>query len=106
MWLRFFVEWYKDKSRLGKALPNPRIKHTKKTSSGTQYHFLTWEGEKGGQWYGDDFFKLAGGEDEELLLPEQLSCRTRKSRDKRICRWNGMLAFSWGLPMWRGSSLG
>ena len=103
---RFIVEYYKDKSRLGKALPNPRIKHTKKTSSGTRYHFLTWEGEKGGQWYGDDFFKLAGGEDEELLLPEQLSCRTRKSRDKRICRWNGMLAFSWGLPMWRGSSLG
>ena len=53
---KFIIEYYKDRSKLGKTLPNPRIKHTKKTSSGTQYHFLTWEGEKGGQWYGEDFW--------------------------------------------------
>ena len=70
-------------------MPNPSIKHTKKTSSRTQYHFLTWEGEQGGQWHGEDFFKLAGGDDfvDSVQFPD-LSCQTRKSRDKRICRWN------------------
>ena len=84
-------------------MSNPRIKHTKETSSGTRYHFLTWEGEKGGQWYGEDFFTLAGGEDDQLRLPD-LACRTRKSRDKRICRWNvGIFlgAFPCGIvPLW------
>ena len=84
---KFIVEYYKDRSKLGKSLPNPRIKHTKKTSSGTLFHFLTWEGEKGGQWYNENFFKLAGGNDQDdLLLLPSLSCKTRKSRDKRICR--------------------
>ena len=104
---RFIVEYYNDKSKLGKILPSPRIKHTKKTSSGTLFHYLTWEGEKGGQWHGEDFFKIAGGDDgegdERSLLPE-LSCRTRKSRDKRICRWNvGIFlgAFPCGVvPLW------
>ena len=84
---QFIVEYYKDKSKMGKVLPSPRIKHTKKTTSGTLFHFLTWDGEKGGQWHGEDFFKLAGGNDQEdnLLVPD-LTCRTRKSRDKRICR--------------------
>ena len=100
---KFITEYYKDKTKLGKSLPNPRIKHTKETSSGTRYHFLTWEGEKGGQWYGEDFFTLAGGEDDQLRLPD-LTCRTRKSRDKRICRWNvGIFlgAFPCGIvPLW------
>ena len=84
---KFIIEYYKDTSKFGKTLPSPRIKHTKKTSSGTKFHFLTWEGETGGQWLGEDFFKLAEGKDGEksLLLPD-LTCQTRKSRDKRICR--------------------
>ena len=84
----FILEYFKDKTKLGKPIPSPRIKHSKKTTSGTIFHFLTWEGEKGGQWHGEDFFKLASGyadEEESLLVPD-LSCRTRKSRDKRICR--------------------
>ena len=84
----FILEYFKDKTKLGKPIPSPRIKHSKKTTAGTIFHFLTWEGEKGGQWHGEDFFKLASGyadEEESLLVPD-LSCRTRKSRDKRICR--------------------
>ena len=81
---KFIIEYYKDINKLGKALPNPRIKHSKKTSIGISYHFLTWEGEAGGQWYVEDFFKLAGGDDEDDCLLPELSCRTRKSRDKRI----------------------
>ena len=98
---KFITEYYEDRAKLGKTLPNPRIKHTKKTSTGTQYHFLTWEGEKGGQWYGEDFFTLAGGDDSRI---PDLSCRTRKSRDKRICRWNvGIFlgAYPCGIvPLW------
>ena len=104
---KFIVEYYKDRTKLGKVLPSPRIKHTKKTSSGTLFHFLTWEGEKGGQWHGEDFFKLAGGVDgegDEMLVLPDLSCRTRKSRDKRICRWNvgiSLGAFPCGVvPLW------
>ena len=52
---QFIVEYYKDKSKMGKVLPSPRIKHTKKTTSGTLFHFLTWDGEKGGQWHGEGF---------------------------------------------------
>ena len=85
---KFIVEYYKDNSQLGKVLPSPRIKHTKKTTSGTLFHFLTWDGEKGGRWHGEDFFQLAGGNDQDdsLVIPN-LSCQTRKSRDKRICRY-------------------
>ena len=101
---KFIIEYYKDINKLGKALPNPRIKHSKKASSGTSYHFLTWEGEAGGQWYVEDFFKLAGGDDEDDCLLPELSCRTRKSRDKRICRWNvGIFlgAYPCGIvPLW------
>ena len=84
---KFIIEYFKDKTKLGKPIPSPRIKHSKKTTAGTIFHFLTWEGERGGQWHGEDFFKLASGYDDEdsLLIPD-LSCRTRKSRDKRICR--------------------
>ena len=102
---KFIIEYYRDRSKIGQVLPSPRIKHTKKTSSGTLFHFLTWEGESGGQWHGEDFFKLAGGDDGEdrLLLPD-LTCQTRKSRDKRICRWNvGIFlgAFPCGVvPLW------
>ena len=103
----FIREYYKERSRLGNILPSPRIKHTKKTSAGTLFHFLTWEGEKGGQWLGQDFFKIASGDDgdegDNVVLPD-LTCRTRKSRDKRICRWNvGIFlgAFPCGIvPLW------
>jgi hypothetical protein len=101
---KFIIEYYGDETKLGKPLPSPRIKHTKKTTSGTLFHFLTWEGEKGGKWHGEDFFKLAGGYGEDSLLVPELSCRTRKSRDKRICRWNvGIFlgAFPCGVvPLW------
>ena len=91
---KFIAEYYSDKTKLGKVLPSPRIKNTKKTSSGTLFHFLTWEGEKGGQWHGEDFFKIASGEDgEERSLFPDLTCRTRKSRDKRICRYVNQIIF-------------
>jgi hypothetical protein len=84
---KFIREFYKDKTKLGQKLPNPRIKHTKKLADGTLYHFLTWEGEKGGSWLKEDFFTIAGDEEEGSIqnLPD-LTCGTRKSRDKRICR--------------------
>ena len=83
---KFIIEYYKDDNdRLGKPLPNPIIKHSKKTSTGSMFYFLAWEGEKGGKWHGEDFFKLAGDQEASSLIPE-LSCQTRKSRDKRICR--------------------
>ena len=65
------------------------MKSTKKLSDGTQFHYLTWEGEEGGgKWLTDDFFKLADGDDEAAFNLDQdvLHCGTRKSRDKRICR--------------------
>ena len=84
---RFIINYYSsDTSRLGIQLPNPRIKHTKTTLAGTKYHFLSWDGERGGQWLGEDFFQLAS--DNEQMNFSDLSCQTRKSRDKRICRWN------------------
>ena len=61
----FIISYYKKNiSKLGQPLPNPRIKHTKTTSEGAKYYFLTWEGETGGSWLEEDFFKLA--EDNEF----------------------------------------
>ena len=42
-----FVQAYykKDPTRLGRKIPNPVIKHSKKVGN-TKYHFLSWEGEK------------------------------------------------------------
>jgi hypothetical protein len=83
---KFIQEYYKDKTKLGQKLPNPRIKHTKKLADGRSYHFLYWEGGKGGSWLKEDFFKMAGADDEEDSILPSLICGTRKSRDKRICR--------------------
>lgn len=85
----FIQEFYSDRSRLGQKLPNPRIKHTKTLTDGSKFHLLTWDGEAGGAWHGEDFFKMVEGDEEadfaQPNMPE-LTCGTRKSRDKRICR--------------------
>ena len=85
----FIKDYYTDKEKFMKKLPNPKIRTSKKLSDGTTYHYLTWEGESGGHWLPENFFKLADGDEEEdfnmINLPK-LTCGTRKSRDKRICR--------------------
>ena len=76
----FIQLYYKDGSNLGKPLPNPRLKRTKKAGNETYYH-LSWEGEdSGAQWIHEDFFKLLG-EDGEISssLQTDESCNTRKS---------------------------
>ena len=103
---KFIQNYYKDKTKFGKTLPNPRIKHTKKLTDGTNYHFLSWEGEKGGSWLKEDFFLTTNRYDESEILMDlpELTCGTRKSRDKRICRWNvGIFlgAYPCGIvPLW------
>ena len=80
---KFIQLFYAEKSNLGKPLPNPRLKRSKKAGSDT-YHYLTWEGDdSSGQWYHEDFFTLLG-EDGEITSSVQAeeSCNTRKSRDK------------------------
>ena len=80
---KFIQLYYKEKSNLGKPLPNPKLKRTKKAGSET-YHYLSWEGEaSAGKWIHEDFFTLLG-EDGEVSSALQVdeSCNTRKSRDK------------------------
>ena len=69
-----------DPSRLGQKLPKPRIKHTKKIGE-TLLHKLSWGDEAGGEWLEDDWFQVLS----ENLTSEStnVSCNTRKSRDKR-----------------------
>ena len=64
----------------GKKLPNPTIKSTKKIGD-TLIHKLCWGDENGGDWVGDDFFKLL--DDNGEVVSNLSSCNTRKSRDKR-----------------------
>ena len=78
-----FVQAYykKDPTRLGRKIPNPVIKHSKKVGN-TKYHFLSWEGEKGGEWLNEDFFDILdvdGGHktttiEESGLVLTQLAC--------------------------------
>ena len=69
-----------DPSRLGQQLPKPKIKHTKQVG-GTLIHKLSWGNEVGGEWLEDDWFQTLS----ENLTSEStnVSCNTRKSRDKR-----------------------
>ena len=69
-----------DTSRLGQRLPKPKIKHTKKIGE-TLLHKLSWGDEAGGEWLEDDWFQTLS----ENLISEStnVSCNTRKSRDKR-----------------------
>ena len=79
---KFIQIYYSDPSKLGSKLPEPVIKHTK-TIGNSQYHYLSWTGEKGGRWLGEDFFKIAS-EDGGVMSTIKNTCGTRKSRDKRV----------------------
>ena len=83
----FIKKYYEKEENLGKPLPKPTIKHTKKIG-GTEYHYLKWGTEKGGQWLDEDFFKIVteDGELSTLTPSQEISCGTRKSRDKRVKR--------------------
>ena len=78
---KFIQNYYKEASKLGKKLPDPQIKHTK-TIGGVEYHFLQWDGESTGNWFEEDIFKIVS-EDGEISSTVDLTCNTRKSRDKR-----------------------
>ena len=43
---KFIQNYYNDETKFGKTLPNPRIKHKKKITDGTNYHFLSWVEER------------------------------------------------------------
>ena len=79
---KFIQLYFNDENNFGKNLPNPKLKRVKKAGSGL-YHLLSWEGESGGKWIHEDFFKLLG-EDGEICtsLEDDNTCNTRKSRDK------------------------
>jgi hypothetical protein len=79
----FIKKFYEDKSKIGKTLPSPTIKHTK-TVGGVKHHYLKW-GDAEGDWVSDDFFKIIS-EDGEIFENHQPTCNTRKSRDKRVKR--------------------
>ena len=80
---KFIQEYYtKDAKRLKTKLPNPRIKHTKQVGN-TKYHFLSWDGEKGGQWLMADFFDIVDENGDVMKTTVDEVCNTRKSRDKR-----------------------
>ena len=49
----------------------------------TKYHFLSWEGEKGGEWLNEDFFDILDDDGGHKTTTIEESCNTRKSRDKR-----------------------
>lgn len=79
----FIAQYYNsDRTRLGKKLPNPKIKATKQVGDST-YHLLSFEGEAGRDWLHEDLFKVLDEYGEETLIEIESSCNTRKSRDKR-----------------------
>ena len=84
---RFIQTYYEDERNMGKPLPKPVVKHTKKIGN-TVYHYLKWGVQKGGQWLDEDFFKVVteDGEVSTMAANPEVSCGTRKSRDKRVKR--------------------
>ena len=87
-WIQTFYS--EDPQRLGKPLPEPRIKYTKKAGDEV-YHYLSWEGGEGetlSRWVGESFFSLASNDGEIVSqLEEDKSCNTKKTKDKRDRRY-------------------
>ena len=44
---------------------------------------MSWEGESGGRWFHEEYFKILSEDAEVVDTAEGLTCNTRKSRDKR-----------------------
>ena len=53
-----------------------------------QVLYLKWGNEKGGRWLDEDYFRVVSedGEVSSLAAAQDISCGTRKSRDKRVKR--------------------
>ena len=73
---KFIREYYeKDTGRLGKGLPNPKIKSTKQIGDSV-IHKLSWGDDEGSEWVGEDFFKMP--DDDGELVSTVLTCNTRR----------------------------
>ena len=67
-------QYYEDNpSKLGSAIPAPRIKYTKEAEPGAVFHFLTYEDDADGEWLSQSIFSLA----DQVYIP-QSKCNTRK----------------------------
>ena len=80
----FIRKYYEKKENLGKILPNPLIKRSKKVGKDTIFHFLSWDGESGGTWIDENLF--IQDEINNLENIESSKCNTRKDMDKRSRR--------------------
>ena len=80
----FIRKYYEKKENLGKILPNPLIKRSKKVGKDTIFHFLSWDGESGGTWIDENLF--IQDEINNLENIESSKCNTRKDIDKRSRR--------------------
>ena len=74
----FYKKLYEDSENLGKALPEPRIKETKKVAE--IYHYLEWGSESSGEWVADSLFDL----DADIVIEDVSSCNTRKVQLKKL----------------------
>ena len=82
-WITSYYE--ENLARLSKPLPDPKIKYVKRAGD-EKYYYLSWGSEtvEGNPWKGANFFSLAS-EDGEMfpLIDEDMSCNTKKTKDKR-----------------------
>ena len=84
-WIMDFYETHPD--NLGKSIPDPVIKYSKK-SGGETFHYLSWgESDTGdlpqNKLVGDNFFSIASEDGELVSQLDSLSCNTKKTKDKR-----------------------
>ena len=84
-WMKAFYD--EDRRRFGKTLPVPKIKCQKKLGGQTQYYF-NWgeiDGEKSSEdrWVTEDFFQIASEDGDLVSQMENISCNTKKTKDKR-----------------------
>ena len=72
---KFITKYYENSENLGKKLPEPRIKETKKVANGAEiFHYLEWGSETAGEWVADSLFDL----DADTVIEDISSCNTRK----------------------------
>ena len=84
-WMKAYYK--EDETQFGNKVPVPKIKCQKK-SGGQTHYFFSW-GESGsndssqGRWVTEDFFQIASEDGDLVSQLDELSCNTRKTKDKR-----------------------
>ena len=102
---KFIYDYYKDRSKLGTRLPDLVIKASK-TIGNNEYYYISWTGEKGGKWRGEDFFNNSVRRWESNEIYQRGQQMWNKKEQRQTCKGFNFGASSWSLSLWDSGCMG